>query len=289
MGDQSNGNSVRKDLPLEGSVSTWSALWSIISSNQTSKECLFTRSRTRTIYEFWQRAYAKDLLNLIEKRTYNEFLELGAGRGTTSMYLNEAGYKQITLVDLSEEAKNLAYKNFKKFQLSYKDFVLADVRMTPFPDESFDCIYNIGLLEHFEKPEDVLREAFRLLRKKGLIFMPVFPDIWSLNSFLLRLIFNPLSYIKKLILTEDPSNEFMIRTRLTRSTYEEICKKSGFRTVDCLYYNPFPKIVRDGWYENFIVLNFYKLIYQLRNLRSQKLHFQTNSFFGSAYVLIAIK
>lgn len=288
-GDQGSGSTFQKDLPLEGSVKIWSALWTRIISKKISRECLFSDGPTRNIYEFWQRAYAKDLLKLIQNRNYNDFLELGAGRGTTSMYLSNAGIHQITLLDLSEEAKRLAYSNFEKFQLHFKDFVLADVRKTPFPDESFDCIYNIGLLEHFENPGEVLKEAFRLLRKEGLIFMPVFPDITSPHSFLLRLIFNPLSYIKRIFKTNTALEDSMIRTKRTLDSYEAICKKMGFRTVECLYYNPFPKIVRDGWYENYIILNLFKIIYKLRNIPPRKLQLRTNSFFGSAYLVIAYK
>lgn len=279
---------IQVEMPMEGSSKVWNSIWERM-NKKFPKACLFTRGKTKTIYEFWQRAYAKDLQFLINDKGYKDFLELGAGRGTTSMYLNDAGYNQITLIDLSAEARNIAITNFKTFQLSFKDYILADVRKTPFSDESFDCVYNIGLLEHFEQPEEVLKEAYRLLRSGGLIFMPIFPDSKSPHCYLVRLLFNPLSYLKVIFKGKTNRELNMIRTKLSIEDYSMVCRSLGFGKVECLYYNPFPKIVRDGWYENVIVLKVYKWVHFLRQLSGRKLKFQTSSFFGSAYLLVAYK
>jgi SAM-dependent methyltransferase len=46
-------------------------------------------------------------------------------------------------------------------------FAVADVRTLPFTDESFDLIYSMGTIEHFDEYRDATRELFRVLRPGG--------------------------------------------------------------------------------------------------------------------------
>ena len=44
--------------------------------------------------------------------------------------------------------------------------IVADVHRLPIRDESFDCVFCTGTLEHVEFPEIVLLEIHRILKKK---------------------------------------------------------------------------------------------------------------------------
>lgn len=39
----------------------------------------------------------------------------------------------------------------------------------PFPENKFDCLVLLAVLEHLEFPQEILREAYRILKPKGII------------------------------------------------------------------------------------------------------------------------
>ena len=47
---------------------------------------------------------------------------------------------------------------------------LCDAEALPFPDNSFDAIVNIALLEHTRNPEKIMSEIFRVLNERGMVY-----------------------------------------------------------------------------------------------------------------------
>lgn len=83
-------------------------------------------------------------------------LEVGSGRG----YLQDVA-KNYTGLDISP--------NVARFY--HKRFVLGSATALPFPDDSFDAIWSIWVFEHVPNPEQAFREARRVTRDKGLLFL----------------------------------------------------------------------------------------------------------------------
>lgn len=117
------------------------------------------------------RALELDAYLAANRHARSAVLDLGCGDGTVSAMLLEAGVieGEIIGIDRSEEqlqkAGTLAH---------YQSLCLADAEELPFPDASFDSIVCNGVLEALPKtPSDALREAGRVLKRKGMLFLTV--------------------------------------------------------------------------------------------------------------------
>lgn len=53
----------------------------------------------------------------------------------------------------------------------HKPFVAASATSLPFPDNAFDAIWTLGVLEHVPKPEQALTEMRRVLKNGGLLYL----------------------------------------------------------------------------------------------------------------------
>jgi ubiquinone/menaquinone biosynthesis C-methylase UbiE len=132
---------------------------------------IFAVGRPRTQVEFIYAQYNEfvrsRLADAFGKLDGLSFLEVGCGRGTTSMYFAVTHGLECTLLDFSFPAVALAKQNFDRAGIP-ANYVQGDVFHLPFEDNSFDVICSIGLLEHFTDVESILKEALRVLRPGGL-------------------------------------------------------------------------------------------------------------------------
>lgn len=103
----------------------------------------------------------------------NRCLEVGCGRGSLSAYFADNGWDS-TLLDLSTTAIANAKKAFSANNLS-ASFVVGDCLNMPFKNQSFGCIFSIGLYEHFDNIVPVAEEQFRVLEPGGILFAYVVP------------------------------------------------------------------------------------------------------------------
>lgn len=118
------------------------------------------------------------LVKLSQGKNSN-ILEIGCGSGIYTLALlkesqNYSGYN-ATLVDFSPTALSLARKNAAKNGVDV-NFVLADAFNLPFPDETFDIVWNGGVNEHFEnqKRQSIFNEMARVckLGRQVVVIVP---------------------------------------------------------------------------------------------------------------------
>lgn len=95
-------------------------------------------------------------------------LDGGCGLGDWVLYLKGMGFN-TTGLDISKKVIAQLQDRFP-----HANFRSGDIRRTEFTGDSFDLYFSWGVFEHFENgPQDCLREAARLLRPGGLLFITV--------------------------------------------------------------------------------------------------------------------
>lgn len=114
----------------------------------------------------WRSVEAKHLSRVDLKRP---ILDLGCGFGEFAVAYAE---EPIDMgVDINSRDLYVAAKTKK-----YKNLTLADARDLPFPNNSYGSIFSISTLEHIENSDKVLKEAYRVLKPGGLIFLTLETD-----------------------------------------------------------------------------------------------------------------
>lgn len=96
-------------------------------------------------------------------------LEAGAGTGTSSFQLAKRGSK-VTLVDFSKPAIEKMERLFTRGGFEAK-FLCNDIRKMDEKDDTYDVVFNSGVLEHFSYNDQVsiLRELGRVCKPNGRI------------------------------------------------------------------------------------------------------------------------
>ena len=111
-------------------------------------------------------------VNLIEtlsptKKT--KVLDIGCGRGRTSVYMAKKYGCKVTGIDISEEAIEDARHFAKKHKVDHLvSFQVADAMDLPFPDQEFDMTLSQAVLILTDDKHKVIRESSRVLKPDGI-------------------------------------------------------------------------------------------------------------------------
>jgi ubiquinone/menaquinone biosynthesis C-methylase UbiE len=109
-------------------------------------------------------ARAAQILALPGVRAATSFLELGCWDGMVSCILCRKG-KIATAIDNRDEGFD------ERASREGVRFVKMDADNMQFEDEGFDFVFSYDAFEHFAQPERVLREAIRVVREGGYIYL----------------------------------------------------------------------------------------------------------------------
>lgn len=117
-------------------------------------------------------AKATHILSLPGAQEAHSFLELGCWDGMVSCVLCRKG-KKVTAIDNRDAGFD---KMASRAGVSLLQMDATDLR---FEDESFDFVFSYDTFEHVISPEGLLREAIRVVRKGGYIYLDFGPLYYS--------------------------------------------------------------------------------------------------------------
>jgi len=199
---------------------------SIDKTNRVTKEAWcenWINIDIETVLEIFNYPRVRRLMGIIVDYIPKEgpVLEAGCGLGPWVMKLDMLGYKMVG-IDYQKECidKIKAYNDLL-------EVYTADVRSIPFEENHFSAYLSWGVIEHFaEGPEDVLREAHRVLIPEGKLILTV-----PYRNIFLK-IKGPLDYIKNNVFIRKIFNK-PPRVRYYQKYFrvnelEEVISKSGF-------------------------------------------------------------
>jgi ubiquinone/menaquinone biosynthesis C-methylase UbiE len=129
--------------------------------------------------EDWQNkvTFSRSLVSFFEERVGKvngkKILDVGFGSGGIATAFHRVG-AEVYGVDIDPELKEIAQRNVQannaKAQLEIYDGVNL-----PFQDSYFDYIVSSSVLEHVSKPEELLKDIFRVM-KPGSRFLLTLPN-----------------------------------------------------------------------------------------------------------------
>ncbi len=128
----------------------------------------------RTLEDLWPHYFHWEALALLRALSFPDLrgkkvLEPGSGHGVVSALLAILG-AEVTLVDSDVDALREGREAARRFGAPrLPHCILGDIFRLPVRDGTFDFVWNDGVLEHFEEPEQALAEMARAAKPGGKV------------------------------------------------------------------------------------------------------------------------
>ncbi len=110
------------------------------------------------------------IIGIIEKQFVGandvKILDLGGGIGSDCSYLAKNGYKNITYFEFDGPTCKFAKYRFTKYGVSSNIEIIN--ALSKIPQNYFDIVVSIEVLEHVEDPNRMVRELYGYLKEEGI-------------------------------------------------------------------------------------------------------------------------
>jgi SAM-dependent methyltransferase len=158
------------------------------------------RYKTRFPWRLYHGPIIDALRSVVRCTAGPEMLNLGSGPFLELAELGECD-KRLTLCDIDPRAVDLA-NQLHGGRIQRADVIVPGEPL-PYADAAFDLVVSMDVVEHVAQPEPWLREAFRVLRPSGTLFLTT-PNYASLSlrvieSTVLELVARRQGFSRKLL------------------------------------------------------------------------------------------
>ncbi len=109
-----------------------------------------------------------------------QVLEIGCAPGKHLAYMGKYFGASISGLDYSENGIEFSRRLLLTLNIE-GDLRCEDIFLTTFSPESFDVVYSLGVIEHFDDPKNIVRKHMELLKPMGiaLILVPNYGGIYG--------------------------------------------------------------------------------------------------------------
>ncbi len=120
-------------------------------------------------HEFVRRREAEIVFSSLERESFPEALEIGAGNGRQSRTIARF-CTHLVCTEFDESSYSYLGEKFRQQELESVEYRICDAQdLSQFSDESFDLVFSSNVLEHIPDIDKCLAECNRVLKVDGIM------------------------------------------------------------------------------------------------------------------------
>lgn len=167
-------------------------------------------------YYYFEDRKIKNALKMVNPIPGSRILEVGCNLGQMTFPLAEKKYEVVGF-DISKNAIEKASLRAKHYKVENVKFEVQDAeKYVGHPDKSFDVVLSFSAFRYFPNPDKALSEAYRVLKKNGVIVID-FPNKYCPWFKILKKIFFVKPHIHD--------------TLYSKEQIREMLEKAGFKNI----------------------------------------------------------
>ncbi len=120
-------------------------------------------------------------------------LEIGCGLGRGAKLISESmGFQDVIAFDIETKLVRWSLSRSRKTSCKNLYFLTADAQSLPFPDQSFDAVFNFGIIHHVLDWRQCLTEIQRVMKPHAIFyFEEIYPPLYA-NWLLKKMLRHPI-------------------------------------------------------------------------------------------------